>query len=553
MSWRRKSYEAIPALSVRRQHLRQSLRTVTFAWTFGVVWLSCISGSHVKILATMLGFNDLAFGIMSALPFVATLAQLAASLLIERTGLLKYQFIYYSAIHRLLWLAVAVVPLTLPIPSTLAVTVFLLILTASWIMAAMGSPAWVTWMGCLIPRRIRGRYFGHRGRIALAVQTITVLSLGLLMDVVHTSDGGAAAGGNITLWVICSIFALAAVFGTVDILLFQRVPEVLPPPSEERASPAAAARLWADGQSPPPALRRGGLWRFLTEPLRDRLFRNYVLFGATVTFSATVAGWYLWLDALETLRFSNFATNALFLVIGPVAGIAASKTWGNAIDRWGRRPILMVATSIAILSLVPWFLAGPGTPNPAFVVKAVNWLLCAVGGLFGRGEWLQLDAHAPVGAYLLCAVGCILGGTAWTGIGLAQIGIVLGFADGKGQSRYVAASAVLTSVGGALGGVVGGVITQSFAGLQGHPLQWGPFLWNNWHLALFAAVLARAIAMFCLVRMPDPGSATVRTVLRRLGANVYSNARTRLFYPLRIFGWRRMATRGKHDDSGEAP
>lgn len=530
MSWKTKSYDAIPALSVRREHLRRSLRTVTVAWMFGVVWLSCICGSHVKILATMLGFNDLAFGIMSAVPFIATLGQLAAASLIERTGLLKYQFIHYSVIHRLLWLAAAMVPLILPIPSTLAVTAFLLIMAASWVMAAMGSPAWITWMGCLIPRRIRGRYFGHRGRIAMAVQTITVLSLGLLMDVVQEQP----ESGNTTLWVICGIFAVAAVFGTVDILLFRRVPEVLPAPMDD-ASPSPAGR------------GGGGIWRFLTEPLGDRSFRSYVLFGATVTFSATVAGWYLWLNALENLRFSNFATNALFLVIGPLAGIAASKAWGKAIDRWGRRPILIVATSATILSILPWFLASRRTPNPAFVVRAVGWLASAIGGLVGSPEWLRVGPEVPIGAYLLCALGCVIGGAAWTGIGLAQIGIMLGFADGKGRSRYVAASAVLISVGGAMGGLVGGVITQSFSGLQAHPLEWGPLVWNNWHLALCGAVVARVAAVLSLARMPDPGSAPARTVLRRMGANVYSNVRTRLFYPLRIFVRRRAATRRKTD------
>ena len=76
MSWRNKSYDEVPALSVRGQRLRQSLRTVTVAWMFGIVWMTCIAGSRLTIFARMLGFNNFHFGLLAAVPFVATLGQL---------------------------------------------------------------------------------------------------------------------------------------------------------------------------------------------------------------------------------------------------------------------------------------------------------------------------------------------------------------------------------------------------------------------------------------------------------------------------------------------
>lgn len=147
MSWKSRSYEAVPALSIRGPQLRLALRTVTLAWVFGVVWLSAVSGSHFKILASTLGFNNLAFGLLATLPFLATFGQLLAALLIERTGLLKYQFIHCAAIHRLLWLAVAAIPLVLPVPSPVAVVAMLVVLSGSWFMGALSAPAWLTWMG----------------------------------------------------------------------------------------------------------------------------------------------------------------------------------------------------------------------------------------------------------------------------------------------------------------------------------------------------------------------------------------------------------------------
>jgi hypothetical protein len=529
LSWKRKSYEAVPALAVRGVHLRKSLHVVTMAWMVGVVWMSAISGSHFKIFASMLGFNNFAFGLLGTLPFVATFGQLAAALLIERTGLLKYQFMQCATVHRLLWLVVAAIPLVLPFPSTLAVAAVLVVLTASWFMGALSSPAWLTWMGALVPRRIRGRYFAARARICMGVQIVVVIGLGVLMDSIVdpavTAQGKAVS--PVVMWTISAILAGAALFGTMDILLFHRVPEVLPPPPA--GQPAAGRPI----RRTPVELFR----YFLLGPLKDPAFRNYVLYGMTMTFSITVGGWFFWRNAMENLGFSSLATNVLFLVIGPIAGIGAVGKWGKAIDRWGRRPVLVICTVGASLSLLGWFFASRDLPSPQFVTHSAAWVLGGVGRLFGHPDWAPIGPHTPVTAYLIAAAMCLLGGATWTGIDLAQTGIVLGFSDGSGQSRYVAASSVLISTGGVLGGLVGGTVAQVFSGLEADPIRWGPFLWNNWHATFALALLVRGLTVWFLVKMPDPGAASVLSLARHMGLNVYNSVVSRLFYSLRVFGW----------------
>ena len=110
------------------------------------------------------------------------------------------------------------------------------------------------------------------------------------------------------------------------------------------------------------------------EPLTDRVFRNYVCYGATITFTATFSGWYFWRYSTEGLGFSKLGTNCLFMVIGPLAGNLAIRGWGALQDRWGRRPVLMLATIGTCLSLVPWFFTSPHLPNPYGLTGAVNWL-----------------------------------------------------------------------------------------------------------------------------------------------------------------------------------
>ena len=535
--WKQLSYTELPALGVRRAHLRSALQRSTLAWMFGVAWLAASSGSHLKIAANLMGFNDLAFGILATVPFLATLGQVLASTMIERTGLVKYQFIHCAVTHRLLWLAAAVVPLVLPIPSALAVVAFLLILTGSWFMNALAAPAWMTWMGMLVPRRVRGRYFANRERLAMFVQVLVVISIGICMDAVFPTPESIRPGPG--LWIICGILGAGAILGAVDILLFRRVPELLVPPASRPGdavvSKQGEARITASDTR---QATRSTSWfhRFISEPLRDHTFRSYVLYGATMTFSLTVAGWFFWLNAMDHLGFGSLATNMLFLVIGPLAGICAARWWGRAIDRWGRRPILFVGTLGSVLCVVPWLLITPETPEPPFLRQAIEWMLSIVGTLFGQSWSFQLGQSTPIGAYAIAACACALGGASWTGVNLAQIGIVLGFADGNGRSRYVASSSVLVSAGGMAGGLVGGILAESFSSLQETSLRLGPFIWNNWHLVFAVALTARCLGMLWLRNMPDPGAMGIRTFTRHIRVNAYNALATRLFYTVRVFG-----------------
>ncbi len=479
----------------------------------------------------MLGFNEFAFGLLGALPFLATLGQLQASLIIERTGWRKLPFILWGTIHRLLWLAVALVPFLLR-PGWGAVVLVLGILAVSHFLGAMAMPGWITWMSDLIPRRIRGRYFARRVLWAQWVQIVVVILLSLALDAATVRGAPETLASQHRLMaVICAIFAVGAGLGVVDILLFRKVREM------------------ATRQPPRPPVRTSlgsTLRELLVAPLSDRVFRHYVCYGATITFTATFGGWYFWRYSTEGLGFTKLGTNCLFMVIAPLAGNLAIRGWGALQDRWGRRPVLVVATVGTCLSLVPWFLTSTRLPNPPGIIYGVNWLWSRVGG---AGP--LMSSSAPVSAYLLAALGCVLGGISWGGVGLAQTGVTLYFADGHGRSKYVAASAVLISVGGALGGLLGGTLVQSLEFLRAHPIVVGLFEWNHWHAAFAVSLVVRLASLGWLVHMPDPGAQPVRFMLRYFTTNVSNAVSGRLFYPLRIFGWGRSRTRRSGESTAQ--
>jgi len=567
-SWRKSSYDSpLPALSVRGGSLRWMLRQTVVAWMFGIVWATIVMGSRMNLYCRMLGFGNRHFGILSALPFAATSLQFLATILIERTGLRKYQFITCHTLHRALWLVVAAIPLLLPLPSPAAVWLMLAAVGMSWAFMALSGPAWMSWMGDLVPRRLRGRFFAARSVATRGVQlpVVILLAIGIHWATVGDADI-TAADQPLLLWCLSGLFVIAAICGILDAVLFYRVREVLPPRGDEPRTPAvvlnprkwprhsrvrrayrAFRRLWLLAHFR--RLRRTWVYRFdrgawavayqlLFVPLTDRLFRRYVLYGATITFAATVAGPFYYRNLLENLRFGAVGTDMLFLFLGPVVALLASKRLGRLIDAWGRRPVLILCTFLTVLSVTPYFFASRYTHNPAFVVAGLNAIAGGLGWLFGQSGWGEMFTGAPVGAWLILSVSLLFGMTGWMGIMLAQAGIVLGFADGRGRSKYIAASGFFISIGGLVGGLVGGEVARALEHYQTHPIRAWLFEWNNWHAVFLLSFLAR-LAALCLLRgMPDPGSRKAWDMVRVVTGNVYNGAATRLFWPLRIFGWR---------------
>jgi len=547
MSLRHRSYEVLPALSVRKVELRRSLRLVTAAWGFGIIWMTCISGSWMNTFQRLMGFDNRHFGLMRSLPCFAAFANLAATILVERNGLRKYQFIYFVSAARLLWAAVAVMLLLLA-GTAAAPWLVLSVLLASWICSALGMPAWFTWMGDLIPRRIRGRFLARRNQITRLIQFPFAIGLAVLMDwAIDDRLPVTAAGQPHLLWVFAGLFVAAAAFGVADILLFFRIREVVPTTPREPRRPAVEisvrpSRLGGVLGAVSHGVRYVGvaIHQLLLVPLTDRTFRRYVLFGAMAAFAMAVGGPFYIRNMRENLGFSHLALNFLFMVCGPLVTIVASRQWGRLVDRWGRRPMLMLAMGFAVFGVAPYFFASNRTPNPQFVSDALNAVSQAVGGLVGRGDWQILPPGAPVGAWLICATTIFFGFVGWTGVMLGQQGIILGFADSHGRSKHVAAYAVLCGVGGMLGAITGGMVAEGIVQAPWYrPIRVGLFEWNHWHATFVISFLCRVIAFCLLIGMPDPGSRRARDMVRAIGLEMYQLLAGTLLLPVRLFRPRR--------------
>jgi len=513
------------------------MRLVTTAWTIGIIWMACIRGSWMNTFQLMLGFTDIHFGLMTSLVSIATLANLAAVVIIERTGLRKYLFIVSMSISRLLWLVVAVILVTLA-GTQAGIWLVLVTILASWVLASIGSPAWFTWMGDLIPKRIRGRFLARRSQVARLVLFPVAIGLSIFMDyMIDPAKPITPEAQPRVVWALAGMFVMAAFFGLGDILMFLRIRDVKPTTPDKLPPPVVNIAVGPSG--------RGGLpgavsyaWRYiaavvrqlLIDPLKDHAFRRYVLYGATVTFAMTVGGSFYIRNMKENLGLSHLSINMIYMILGPLMAILAARPWGKLMDRWGRRPALMVTTAVAAFGAVPYFFASRFTPNPPYVAEAVNvaagglgQAVASIAGWLGwsvdLASWHPLGPASPVGAWMICATTIFFGFVGWSGVMLAQSGIILGFCESTGRSKYVAAHAVLCGMGGVIGAVSGGLLAWGLANASWyHPIAFGLFEWNNWHATFAVSTVARITAFVLLIGMPDPGARRARDMVRTVSA-----------------------------------
>jgi MFS family permease len=431
--------------------LRTTLSVITISSLFWCVWFNTTTGEPLTLFAQKLGASNFEFGVLTALPFLASLMAVPGSLLVERTGRRKGIFLVALYAQRLLWVPIALVPLMLLNrsggASGTALTVFLALMLGMYAIGSVGSPAWLSWMADVVPSRLTGKYFSRRRQWGICAAIPAAVFIGWFLD----HGIGDASGRAVMGW--CAVFFLcAAVCGLADIHMYQYVP--------------------ACNRPPQPRMR----WReTFREPLADRPFLLTSAFIGMLTFALTFLGQFATLYLLDSVRMGNMAVQ-MALVVAPMVGQWLTLgAWGRAADRAGNRPLLVLAS----IGLVPVGIAW------CFVTPANAWL-----------------------AYVLSGLGAAL----WTGVEVVTMNLVLERSAGRrGASGYAATNSVIINIAGCLGGLAAGGIAQALAQWHWQPFPaWKLF---SFYDALFiAGALLRlaSVALFLpLLHEPSAQSATV--------------------------------------------
>jgi MFS family permease len=441
--------------------LRTSLRASTLDGVFATIFSNGAGGVLLSNFLVELHASPTEIGLLSSIPMVANLIQPIGAMLSERSSSRHNYSLWIYGPSRILWLilvgGIAFSHWHTADPQVL-VKGTLAIVCVTHFIGALGSASWLSWLAVLVPRRLRGRYFGIRNSAASLTSLLCVPLLGWM---VSAFPAGSIAGYGVVLLlaIVAGVISIGFQFFMVDVnpQTQAQMEESDSVPQPEVNSPAnSPVNLEAEAASPP------------VPALHDRNFLVFLLYLILWTFAVNLSAPFFNLYLLDNLAIDLQAVT-IYNSLQSGANLLLLLFWGQLADRVGNRAVLL----------------GVG------ILVAVTPLL-----------WLGTSADSD-SVWLWFPLLHILGGGTWAAIDLCNNNLQLGVAPLKHQTHYFAIAAAVAGVSGALGTTTGGLLVE-FADYGGIP-------------GLFAlSAIVRLGALLPLLLVHEQRGQSLRMMMRML-------------------------------------
>ncbi len=438
---------------LNRLDILRGMRLSIWDGAFATVHVSLTTGAFLTGFALWLGANDLALGLLTAIPTFAGLVQIVASYFGQQSGSRKRFVALFALLGRAAWLPILLAPILLP--RSLALVVFLFLYALSFAMLNITVPAWTSWMSDLVPADHRGRYFARRNTVAGIVAMAIGLPAAWFLDFATRRHHWEGAGFG-------ALFCIGVLGGIASFLALLRQPE---PPARVETEPRTAGF--------------GGIVAFYRAPFADRNFRSLLIFNMVFVTGQFFAAPFFTVYALRSLHL-DYIWLQLFATLSSLAGLGSMAAWGYLADKFGNRPLLAIGVVGVFFLPVMWILTTPEHPRAALAIISVNNL---AGGLF------------------------------WAGVGLTQFNLLIRLSPPDKTGVYVATMAAVTGLTGGLAPLVGGVVMH---GLEGWHAHMPGVTIGNFQVTFAIAALLRIFALIFLGPVFDARSKPARDVIQQL-------------------------------------
>ena len=430
------------AVSTRlpRERLARARSLSIIDGCFARAHTACTSGTVLTGFALWLGAPPLVIGLLASVPAFAGLAQLAAPYFTDRQGQRKRLVIAAVTAQRLLWLAVIALPF-LGVSTGVAMILLVALVSLSSMLGSFASVPWLSWMGDLVPREIRGRYFATRNLVLGAVALVLGPALGQFLDLWKAQPAPANGYGFLVS------FGFGTACGLVSLAVLRRVVE-------------------------PPMARSitGSLLDQLRLPWQNRSFRRIIVFRGYYIFMVNLAGPFFVVFQLQELGLS-FGVVYILSALGSLASLISLRWWGNLCDAWGTRRVMLVST--VGKGLFPLLYIGIGISAPG-VPTALAWILLIVVQLFNAAE---------------------------SGLELASNNLPLNVAPRQHNTAYLATYAAVFSLCSAISPLIGGALLSQPGLMQ---VTAGPLSLSSYQTLFVISGLLRLSSLIFARRVSEP-------------------------------------------------
>lgn len=398
-----------PCPRIGKNQIRTSLKASTLDAVFAAIFSLSTGGILLSNFLVELDASPVVFGMLSSIPMLVNLIQPLGAYLSERTTSRFQYSLRTHGIGRIMWLILFIGIACFHfggLNSHQLVVLTLSIVLISHLLGGLGSASWLSWLGMIVPRQLRGRYFSIRNSAASLTNLLCLPLAGLAVS--HWR-GGTLQGYGIVLLIgiVFGIISLGCQYFKVD----------LNPQLQNTLNNYPQDKL-INSTVITPAANQPSIWQ-------NSRFVIFVLYFSLWMFAVNLSAPFFSLYMLDTLNL-DISLVSLYTSLQAGANLLMLIIWGKLADKIGSRRILIFVGILVAVTPILW--VGINTHYVDF------WL------------WLPL-LH-------------ILTGGTWAGVDLCNNNIQLEIAPVKNQSIYFAIAAAMAGASGALGTTIGSLIVQ---------------------------------------------------------------------------------------------
>jgi MFS family permease len=400
-----------PFVKLAKDAIRKSLEASTADGIFAAIYSNVTAGVLLTNFAMDLGASATQIGLLASIPLVANLLQPLGAYLSEQGTSRHWYCLGVYIPSRLVWGLLLLLLGLLHwdyIEPQMLITGTLTIALLSSGTGALGSAAWLSWMAALVPKRLRGRYFGLRNSAANLTNLVSVPLMGMAIS---QWPSGPVDGFGILL-------VVAIAFGLVSLAFQNLMVDINPKLQQTLSEPQIglpSAETEVDGESATENISKAEKFKF---------WILLLYFGGWM-FAFSLSAPFFNLYMLDNLNLPiTLVTFYTSLMAG--ANLLMFMFWGRLADRIGNRTVLAIAG--IILAVTPFL-----------------WLFVGTGAL---SIWLGLPL-----------LHMVMGGTG-AAIDLCNNNLQIGVAPLHKQSTYFGWLAAAAGISGALGTAIGGYCAE---------------------------------------------------------------------------------------------
>ena len=440
--------------SITPSDLRRAMHINIAAGIMGAAWYTVCAPQQIL---TVFYKNDLGatpgeLGNMVALVQLASLFHLLAIFVYNRSLKRKPSWMVGHILHRLLGFVLAGVSIYVAQggDKPLGAKIVTGGLVVSWVLMTATASGWWSWMADLIPENIRATFFGRRATTVRAVNLLWFFGATFALDHLKIID---------IFYVYAAIFAVGGLVGVIDIVMHALIPE---PVSKTDAHPIG--------------------WREFTEPLRNRNFMGFSLAIGAWSFSTNVLGPFVAPYITASPEQGGIGAPMTWLGINAaiiqITMVATGTAWGIVMDRFGRKPAVLL---------------GALHPLPMWV-----------------GCFFMTQSNYPYMLIITAAIAGLMAPGFWDGMGQ----LMLTLTPQKNRNAYLSwhmALVALISAGGSfLGGKLGDLLS-SF-----HYELWQGFFIGGFHMVALVSGVLSVGSVLVLLKIREGSERPVGFVVSRL-------------------------------------